>query len=664
MSHEIPFLNRYEKEATAKLEAIARRPLTDGEAETLRALIAARVRDRRAVIYNPHTERSAETTMTRVAGWLTDRKPHPPIVTGHGTIFRNHDEFHSIVGDLVDFLMKTRKVAKNQMFDLMRAGARPDEPEVKALDQRQKIFKLLSNSWYGAYGEKGFHFYNEALGPAVTYQGQIIISSTLFGFESFLSGNLWLRNRDEMARHVADCLARAGGRDPQEAWGEHPGLVASIEDGDVAEVLALGSAPGWDARAYAAELEARMTPAEKLAIVMRGNPYLFLTFPRAFELLQVALGGEIREADPEKMEKHHPEGKAALEELWEGLKDWVAIHWMPADMPRMAASMTRRVVILTDTDSTFLNLHPWMQWLDENAGLAGATEEQRLTGLNAMVYLLRLLSDYQMSCLTRNLGVPERKRRLINFKSEFVIARMVLTDGKKNYAALNRFQEGARIVGDKVELKGLAMKKTTVARSTGTFFERSIETKILRSPTIDRVGLVRDIVTLEDRIRRSIAGGETEYSAPAVLGRMSEYADMYAMPVVRGTIAWNTVEVNRPIREGDRVNTFRLRIGTDAAALAALGQSRPEGSPERAAVDALLASFFGAEAEPGLSSNGLNWVCVPKDVTVLPAWVLDMIDGESVILANTSVVHPLLESVGIRVLSRPAPESYSTIIRF
>jgi DNA polymerase elongation subunit (family B) len=54
------------------------------------------------------------------------------------------------VGEMVDFLMKTRKVAKNQMFDLMRDGRSPDDPEVKVLDQRQKIFKLLANSFYGA----------------------------------------------------------------------------------------------------------------------------------------------------------------------------------------------------------------------------------------------------------------------------------------------------------------------------------------------------------------------------------------------------------------------------------------------------------------------------------------------------------------------------------
>jgi hypothetical protein len=492
----------------------------------------------------------------------------------------------------------------------------------------------------------------------------LIISSTLFGFESFMSNNLWLRDEDEMAKHVALCLLQCAGEDPQEEWGEHPGLIDAVDAEAVVACLVQASAPGWDSESYARHLVSGLGQNELMALALRGDPYSFMTFPVAYELLMTALGGEIREADPGKLKDHHPEGKAAMERLWQGLKKWVAVSWMPPDMPRMVGEMKRRVVILTDTDSTFLNLHPWMAWLKENCDMAEAAEDQLLTGMNVMVYLLRLMNDDQMAALTENLGVPEHRRRLINFKSEFVISRMVLTNGKKHYTALLKYQEGARIVGDKVELKGLAMKKTTTAKTTGTHFEKSIETRVLRSPEVDRVGLVRDVVALEDRIRASIGAGEPTYSSPSVLGRMSEYADMYAMPVVRGTIAWNTVEVNNPIREGDRVNTFRLNVGTDATRLTDELAKFPEDSETHAALKRLVDQFFGAAAPEGLSKNGLNWIAIPKDVATLPAWVLDLIDKESVLAANTSVVHPILESVGIRVIERPEPAVYSNVIRF
>ena len=663
MEEMLPFLKTYVEEAARRLAALARRPLTEAELARLEAVARERCRDRRVAIVNPHYAVRSDTSLGRIAGWMQTRKPAAPIVTGHGTLFKPHAEYKSVVGEMVDFLMKTRKVAKNQMFDLMRAGKHESDPEVKALDQRQKIFKLLANSFYGAYGEKGFHFYNDALGPAVTYTGQNIIASTMFGFEAFLTGNLWLRGPDEMARHVASCLMHCEGRDLQQEWGELPALAEAVDVEYVVSRLVDSSAPGWDAAACARGLVGTFGQGELLALALRGDPLSFMALPRAYGLLQTALAGEIKEADPGKIEQHHPAGKAAMEELYTGLRDWVMVHWMPADMPRIVGEMRRRTVCLVDTDSTFLNLHPWMAWLRENGGLEGADEDRLLTGMNVMVYLLRLMNDDQMAALTRNLGVPEDRRRLINFKSEFVISRMVLTNGKKHYTALQKYQEGARLIGDKVELKGLAMKKTTTAKTTGTHFEKSIENRILRPAEVDRIGLVRDVVTLEDRIRASIAAGEPTYSQPAVLGRLTEYADMYSMPVVRGMIAWNAVETNNPIREGDRVNSFRLNVGTNAARLGDELARHPEGSETRTALTRLMEKFFSADAPEKLSKNGLNWIAIPKEVTRLPDWLLPLIDVESVLQANTSVIHPLLEAVGVRVIERPEPALYSNILK-
>ena len=171
MADALPFLQTYAEEAEKRLSALAGRALTGAERAKIITIATERVRDYMVVLINKHFEMRTTTSIGRLAGWIKNRKPSPAIVTGHGTLFRQHEEFPSTVGEMVDYLMKTRKVAKNQMFDLMRAGRSPDDPEVKALDQRQKIFKLLANSFYGAYGEKGFHFYNEALGPAVNFCG-------------------------------------------------------------------------------------------------------------------------------------------------------------------------------------------------------------------------------------------------------------------------------------------------------------------------------------------------------------------------------------------------------------------------------------------------------------------------------------------------------------
>ena len=173
---------------------------------------------------------------------------------------------------------------------------------------------------------------------------------------------------------------------------------------------------------------------------------------------------------------------------------------------------------------------------------------------------------------------------------------------------LNRFKEGVRLPGDQVDIKGLPIKKTTVVRSTGKFLTESFENNVLRPDEIDRMALLRDITTLEARIRKAIADGSTEFSSPGRLGSLTAYADKWAMPVVRGMTAWNSVELDKGIREGDRVSNFACNIGTDVNKLVAIRAEHEEDSELYAKYTTLIERFFGDGVEEGLAKNGLNWV--------------------------------------------------------
>ena len=658
------FLDRYVEEAAARLSPLLGREMSESDRRRIRERARAAMVDRPATIVNTFKDVRVPTSVGAIACFLLSRKPYLPIVTGHGTLFKCNAEHPSVIGDMVRMLMDRRKVEKDAMFHLMDNGRSPDDPEVRAKDQAQKIFKLLANSYYGAMGEKGFVFHDSNNGPATTYTGQLIIGSTLYGFESFLANNLWLRDRHELARHVSLCLDAAdGGPDLEDEWGESA-TPEEFSRARVVDHLVSACAPGWDSRSFAERLTERLTPRQLRSLAYRGDPYAFCRLPEVVTLLEVAISGEIRVADARKIAKDHPEGKVAIERIFEGMKKWVMVPHVPSDLPRRIAEMQRCSVVLTDTDSTFLNLGPWMRFIGTIFDMSQATEEESLTGLNILVYMMRLLNDLQMEALTAALGVPADKRGLINFKSEFVIKRMVLTDGKKHYVALQQFQEGVRIEGDKVELKGLAVKKTTVARSTRDHFETAIEERVLRSREIDRIGLVREVVVLEERIREATAGGSSEYTTPARLGRFSEYADAAAMPVVRGATAWNAAFPNGPIREGDRVNLVRIRVGTNATLLAEELARWEEGSEEHTSLTAIASQFFGPGADEGLAKNGFNWLALPKETGDVPQWARRLIDVDEVIQANTSPILPILHSIGVVPISRPSPEVYSNVCNF
>ena len=490
----------------------------------------------------------------------------------------------------------------------------------------------------------------------------------MFGFESFLANNMWLENEHEVIRHIAKCVGdiTASGVLLEE-WGDTTALEHLFTPEYVIDHIVESCADSWDARPLVTRIVSALSTRELQALALRGDPYSFTKLPRCMGLLATALGGAISEADPKHLAKHHPEGKAALEELYRGLSTWVRVSYVPHDLPRRSDRMKRRSVLLVDTDSNFITLNRWMEHLSEIFDTSGLSEEEELTCLNAAVYFLRLFSDQQMFELTTAMGVPEDKRHLIEFKSEYVVEVMVLTEGKKNYVCMNTHVEGVKIPGGEVVLKGLSLKKSTVARSTGSFFQKSIESHILRVKTPDRVALVRDIATLEDRIRTVVANGGTDFATPAVVGNISAYADASAMPVVRGLHAWNAARVDDRIREGDRVVLFRSVIGNDRAKMEAEVEKWPEGSEERIALTAILGKFFGTALlvpDETLVGHGFNWLAAPKNVTTLPQWAHGIVSVNEVVQANVAPILPLLNAVGVTPIFRPDPETYSNVCSF
>ena len=147
---KMPFINEYIEDAIKKLSTFAKRQLTEEEIAKLKDKVVEHCKNRPVVILNTHKNIRVNSTLGELAGWIRTRKPERPVITGHGTLFKPHKEYRSVVGELITFLMKTRKVAKNEMFELMRNGRSKNDPLVKALNIRQLIFKLIANSFYGA----------------------------------------------------------------------------------------------------------------------------------------------------------------------------------------------------------------------------------------------------------------------------------------------------------------------------------------------------------------------------------------------------------------------------------------------------------------------------------------------------------------------------------
>jgi len=650
-----PIKVQYMTQMVKQIEAIKERKLSENELQLIQAEIDSSLPPSgKVTLYNTQRKMQSEIPPDKFFEWLLKTKP---VMNGFGAFFKRHDEFHSIVGDLVNFLMEERGVSKKKMFELIRAGKSKDDPEVTSKDLEQKIYKLLANSFYGAFAEKNFHFYESSCGPSVTMTGRLIITSMIYGFDSFLTGNFQFKTPSDLYRFVYECANFSEGKDLDE-WlteGEYNLDAARLEvKGNLLKGCASGVFLGKQIDKVVSELSERQVKC----LLFRGSPYKFFSLNKVKALLEISFDGVIQEGDEKCIGKHHPNGLVALDKIWQGLEDWVVVPFIPPHIDRTVEQMNRRSVILADTDSSFVCLSDWLDYVDKTMiNLKEVDEEKHLTVLNVMVYFLIKYSRFQMNILTKNLWVPEDKRALILFKSEFVLKRVILTNGKKHYAGLVLYQEGAKINGGLVDIKGLAIKKSTIPVNTSKHFEKLLSEKILRVDEIDRTGMLQDIVQFSQDIAGDIESGHMNYSTPGRIGNVSAYKDRYAIPAIRGMTVWNRLYPAQEIREGETVNLFRIRA-LDVAEFTAL----MEGYDRE--LEVITSLFMLDTSDPLLAKNGFNWISIPKTISEIPLWLRKIIDVDNIVDTNISPILPILESTGIRTIRTSTTDTFSNIINF
>jgi len=126
-----------------------------------------------------------------------------PIIDGHGTLFKRHEEEKNILGDMCDEFMVKRKVYKKKKFEHINDE---DKTLCNNFDMLQKNMKILNNSFYGASAEQNSIFYNPIFGPSVTYQGEDIIMTAVNAFECFLSNNFTFKNISDVLNYCNNIM--------------------------------------------------------------------------------------------------------------------------------------------------------------------------------------------------------------------------------------------------------------------------------------------------------------------------------------------------------------------------------------------------------------------------------------------------------------------------
>ena len=160
----------------------------------------------------------------------------------------------------------------------------------------------------------------------------------------------------------------------------------------------------------------------------------------------------------------------------------------------------RKSIITIDTDSNFINLDKYVHDVTDLLKLDPENETQQMTVMNIFINVTTEVLKKIFWNLTTNMGLIDRCKPIINMKSEFIYKRILLTKNKKNYGGIITGELGKLLTKPALDIKGLAIRKTTVSKMLRNEFTSILENDILSAKQIDLKSIIDKYDRLGERV--------------------------------------------------------------------------------------------------------------------------------------------------------------------
>lgn len=645
------------------------RPLTDEEKIIINEANNKRLLDPEILFTNSVNNQHKTVPLRKLINFCIKEGA---ILTGYGSWFKNQHKFDSSICKLLKFLMEGRDVVKGKMNALLAEGIAKTDLKVSTKDTEQKIWKLLANSFYGAYGERGFIFFNPDMGPSITYTGRMIIGHTLYSFETTLDDNHFFINKEDVSYHLMRCVeSYIEFGEEFGKFGENPHLEECTYEHLFNKIVGYchPTDSSWIPEEVVKEALDNIPESFYPAIFFRGQMAKFLEYSNLKSgMIEHLQDYDIAEAEYKWMEKKKPASMAFLNEIWGYIRHWVASPYLIPNIEERVLHMKRRVVILTDTDSCFLGVDKLLLWTRDVLGLDIEDPDKQISHVNFYILIMRLMSDHCMMEFGKGMNVPEDYRWMLYFKSEYFYKRLILTNGKKNYIGLMTYQEGSKLrnkaggLGE-IDIKGLQIKKSGTAKATGKMHKDLIETYLLRSEEMDRFALLNKLTQFEQDIYRDVIDeGSLNFVKPASYKNPKFYKNPEGMPIYRGVTTWNALFPDDPIKPSETARICKISVLNNYD-LFLEHMEAYDGDDKNHIIDTITRLYFDEKSNEKMAAKGLNWFAMPYNIEQIPAWLRPMINIRDEVSSNIAPILPILESVDIRVASGNVT-TFTNILKF
>lgn len=570
----------------------------------------------------------------------------------------------------------------------------PQELKRKVEDAFQLKVKTFMNSIYGVQGQAGSIIYSSDTAGGVTSNGRELISEMSWSIERLLYGTVYFTNPDELLVFLTQMKHEVHEDSPLLSYITYWPTVEDVRaqivnmihhtDGidNVIEELSIGLL----------NMINSLTPVERVYFYYKSNLHnLIARNPKIFDLFDQMILDPIHFISLDKWndEKENNLGTAEnpivlkgtgippqfvdiLKTITTVIDEFVIVHMQTPKRVQKYKTKRRRAVVVSDTDSIMLNLHPYVKNLyklhclkhripcvSENIEFHDELLAFKL--VNIMSYICTFGTQVAGDLICKGMHIPDSLRKWIEMKNEFLFKRMIIySNAKKNYLNHVRLQEGK--VLDDIEKSGIKVKSSVLHPVVNKRILEIVTNRVLKSEHVDPVNVLGDIKELERFIINQIQQGDLTYGRRARYSGPKGYkTGVYQNDAGRSAYIWNLLYPNNRLNVGDYGYIFNTSIVTEKD-LEMLSKRFPT---EAKWLNELI---FNNPQEPKLKPFGLKAIMIPmgnESVKKIPDWIVPYIDYPKLTNKHLQPIITLLPSLGIQLSALSSSKvTYSPLTTF
>lgn len=578
--------------------------------QLINQLTESKLRDIPCTLHNSTTREKIETSIINTFDWIETRQP---IISGNGTFFKQHVEYHAPTTKMLEHDKNTRSKKKNEMYQLKKGTVGYNNKNLG-----QVSIKVIMNADYGGSGTQLSPFYSCYIPPATTGSAKNI-TTTLICCLEFISGNTdpWakINNINELFDMIfsvlndnddtRDLIIDSYTVDQVEQWLFDKTNNLSLSDKKIIRKFLMTLSDS-----DLTKLMLSFNPRLVLTKYLYSNVETCMSYLKAHQI-------DINNITEESLYvagygvKPPEEIADQLAYISKTINDNCVYPFILNDSEIRANEMKRIIVCVTDTDSLMLHFSSYLD--DFQARVSNFRDSCIIASALGFRLFIENIIPKMVKYIASFCNIKdEYYRKKFVFKNEYAFLAMALF-AKKMYAAAMFVQEGKPRDPHDVSITGLSFKKRDSAEFLEPIMTRLYDELILTTSDIQVGKLLDEFYALRKKLQNEI-DKDPSYFKMLSIKDIGAYDPNKVLPEqMRGAIVWNAMMHDEEMLPMDRVIVIPLSFTL----------LREYSATNSRVAEILRLSLIDNEKE---KHNPV--ICLPEYYHDIPDWIACVIDKE------------------------------------